>query len=462
MNEPQAIETVPRADDWTRRVLAPTFQSRIYNIVLINLIILLCRPQDELPIIALVGIPIILTAITAVACLARLGELVKISPAIWAMLTILGIGFGWIPFALNNFWAFHTFRDIAQLFVGYLFPILLITSYGTRLRGIATCILSCSAYLGLYSLTHAGKGPGGFLGDENDMCLFLDGLIGFALMTFPSFDRFYPRIIARIAIVLVLAGLIATFSRGGFIGFLLAVLYVFLHSAYKIRLAGVAIIFVLLAPALVPTAYWTEMKTITKTDEGTAKGRIDTWKIGLRIWLRPKYFLFGTGMGNTPWHLHEVETSRDVGEGHSMAGRAVHSSYVQLASDLGTVGIICFLISVGTLITNHRMAGKIRRHRKRGLVYLARGPALRLSEIAPELSASITRELRFIENMLLGANAGLLGVLGAAAFVSALYYPSIWLFVILGLATRVYHRRLAEYLLANEAIPQSPNATVDF
>ena len=263
--------------------------------------------------------------------------------------------------ARNNFWAFSAFRDLLQQYLCYLFPVVLIASYSARLLRIVTCLNLCAAYLGLYSVTHGGVGPGGFLGDENDMALTLLGLVGISLGMFPVLRFGFPKLVlSGSAIALSLVGIVASSSRGGFVGLLLLLSCAFWRTTHKIAMIGVGITIVLGATLFVPTTYWNEMRTITNTEESTAKGRIEIWKIGLNMWLSPEIFLFGSGMQNTPNRIAEYEPDFNRSSaGKSVGGRAVHSSYIQLMCDLGLAGILLFLTAVGGAMWANRRTERV-------------------------------------------------------------------------------------------------------
>ena len=60
------------------------------------------------------------------------------------------------------------------------------------------------------------------------------------------------------------------------------------------------------------------------------------------------------------------------------------------------------------------------------------------------LLAKCRSEIDFVRALLFGVNMGLIGTLGAATFVSAFYYPTIWLLVILSVTVQRHVRALID------------------
>ncbi len=411
----------------------PAGQRGMMTVVVINLFILMCRPQNNIAPLAITRLPMLLSLVPLLVVLPRVAMIWRESRATKAMCLILLFGFAWVPLARNNYWALHTARDLLQQYFCYLFPIIILGAYGARLRRVVNWLLLCGIYLGAYSVTHVGRGPSGFLGDENDMALTLLAFLGIALGVLPVSSRGFTRITAALCAVSTVAGIVVTMSRGGFVGLLCLLAYTFIHSRHKVFMLFAAMFLATGAVTLAPSEYWKEMGTITDTKESTAAGRIEIWKVGLKMWLSPEHFLFGSGMQNTSVHLHEYEPEINKSRyGRSIAGRAVHSTYVQLICDLGLLGVMLFLTAVGGALTGNNRVRKL----------LKRLPEKIQSPDDQASSVSLAEEKKFISALFTGINSGLIGALGAATFVSALYYPTIWLMVSLSVVLQHYSLRL--------------------
>lgn len=128
--------------------------------------------------------------------------------------------------------------------------------------------------------------------------------------------------------------LMQTASRGGTLSFL-SVLVVFWLSA-KRKVVSL-IIFAALAITLIPIAheyvpnYFNRLETIWNYKEDvSAYGRPELWKLGIEfIKERP---LFGIGLGNFEY----------------LAPNSAHNSYIQIASELGIVGFLIWMVFLFT------------------------------------------------------------------------------------------------------------------
>lgn len=264
----------------------------------INLVILFARPQNDLSILRILEIPLILSLCALPIVVPRLLELWKSSLVLKAMFALLLLGGLWIPFAHNNAYAFYTFQDVATQFLLYLFPLILLAQTGRQLRNLTMIVAALGVYLSLYAITHAGRGPGAFLGDENDLCLALLGFLGLPLFLFSHTRTQAERWLFAGGIALMLAGAVASLSRGGFLGLVALLGYLFLRSRAKVLIIAFGVVTLITGFFLVPQEYWEEMSTIQDVHGGTANERTRTWMIAFDIWAHPPHIAFGTGMNN--------------------------------------------------------------------------------------------------------------------------------------------------------------------
>lgn len=405
------------------RAPAPAF---ITNIVALQLIAFFVRPQHELPILGTVGLPTLLSALSLAAWIyaRKTGwgrELLCCS-------LLLFQGLGLVLVATNTRLAFDGVRALSILFFTLCFPIALLY-YTRRLTERLWLIMAAlGLYLGVYSLTHVGRGPGDFLGDENDLCLVLVMLLPFTIGSYFFSHSFFRRSFCVIAALVAIAGMVATFSRGGFVGMLAMFVVLWWRSRQRIKALALSSLVAMVMVALVPSSYWEDMSSIKQTNEGTARARRETWSYSIQIFLRPENVLAGAGMRNTPVLLGDFKLST----GRNLWGRAAHSMYFELLPDLGTIGACLFFSAVfasfRNRIKNRRMIGFLLKRLN------SRPPSLDVNALRSELN------LAFRLSGLL--DASMAGVLASAAFISVLYYPPIWLLLGIGVALATYTRRV--------------------
>ena len=164
----------------SRRVPDPVAQPYFWTIILF-LVLEYVRPplptQLKLQMVIIVALP--------VACAFGRNR-------VWhSILTIQGLFFLeaciQIPLAYNNYSAYLFARVVWGNFAiaACLAWVLQNRRYFRRAVDIWVVIL---AYVGLYGLTHGGKGPGGFFGDENDLALACCTALPFAYFGFEKLE----------------------------------------------------------------------------------------------------------------------------------------------------------------------------------------------------------------------------------------------------------------------------------
>lgn len=319
-----------------------------------------------------------------------------------------------IPFAHNNYAAYFTTR---MLFSNVTLAIAMAWLFAGRsaFRRFYWAWLLVMSWVALFGITHGGRGPGGFLGDENDLALACVGAFPFAFYGFqllPGWRRF----VAGGCGVLLVFAVVVSLSRGGFVGLVAAVIYCFAVSAHKLRNFLLALVAAGVFAMLVPHDYVEEMATIQNTDKGTADTRRFLWATAWNIW--KEHPIIGVGGSNfnfvagryTPkddprWQTPDYQ-ERD------WSGTTVHSTYFQFLSEMGTVGTTLYAVMV---IGHFRSISSLRRRARR--------------------RRDLPKELRSEVEIYAGSLAGgMVGTLAAGAFLSAGYYPFAYFYTGAGVA----------------------------
>ena len=464
------------------RVLRSTSSERsIGTLILFNFILQFTRPQNNLPILGTIGLIIAFSIIGLGFWLPRSGQTwsaqtkaIVIFLIFQAIFIIIG-KVGYDALVRNDFWAFQTWRDLLQQFTCYFFPMIVYFASGSQLRRLVKTLLLISIYVGLYALTHQGKGPGAFLEDENDFCMLLVMLLPFSLMMMPVARSSAGRL-ALFAIALwLLAGVVITESRGGFVGLVFALGYIYWKSPAKVAMTLGTIVICVLGVLAVPTSYWSEIKTIEDVNEGTAKSRTDIWKVAFSVFKDPRHTITGVGLSNTGYWLADFEPVQNrTAYGKSISGRAIHSMYFQLLGDLGLLGVIFLYATVGVSFRRNAKISKRARliFSRADLLFSNVGTSpnvtsdqLELEPSRQELTddirwirSSLKEECKYIVALSTCLNAAILGVLVCGAFISILYYPPIWFLVCASVTLQFYWQKLQKLVQMAEhtAIPARP------
>ncbi len=331
-------------------------------------------------------------------------------------------------FVVNDGWHFWTWTDLIFHFFGFMLVVVFGFSSGLRLRKIISFLTFSGFLLAVWALTHVGVGPGGYLGDENDNCLVLVSLIPISFVYLISGASRLKIIFGYVTAFLLVLAVVATQSRGGFIGFAMVVFFQFWYSPRKVRWILGAFFLGVCSLPFIPEKYYKEIKSIgveSQAGTGTIQERLDTWSYIYKMWKDPRNMFTGVGLENSKWRLHEYEDLERGVTLKSLAGRASHSMYFQLLGDMGLWGV--FMIG-GIIFSSIQSLRKIIRE---------------IKQIKNIDSVIVYKEFIFIQGFARAILCSWLGVLGAAVGISVLYYPTIWFLAALSASLFLYYQKLS-------------------
>lgn len=314
------------------------------------------------------------------------------------VLVFLGLTF--VSMLLPHSRALATGKFLAVL--GYSILFLLITrivTTRTRLRGVVFALLAAHFTL-LAANPNVLLEPdtrnyiegATFLGDGNDFGLSLCILLPLAIELAQSARRWVVQLLAWGSAGVVVLAITATQSRGAALGVAAILAYNWLRSPRKLRafLASAAVGLSILLYA--PPEFFARMGTVTSGQvDGSAQGRIDAWKAGLGMGFNNPILGVGAGSFGPRW------------------GKTAHSTYVLALAELGLPGLACVLALVfGNLRLNRSLQRRLRTQ----------------AGTLPE--EVVARDV----GMLFATSAATVAFAVAGAFLSATYYPH--LFVVTG------------------------------
>lgn len=342
----------------------------------------------------------------AAAAKERIGD----DPGVKAVFGILGLVFLSVLTADVQEFAWDRFTAL----VGYVIIFWVLLSELTTIGRIKGLFITLAAV----HLVIAGLNPilftdpenrnyiasGSFLGDGNDFSLSVNVVVPLALFLVLN-AKAWLRPLWLAALLVLVACVVLTQSRGGTLGLGAMVAYYWLKSPKKVQTGILAVGVAGLVVALAPGAYFSRMNQIGDTQEGSASARLMAWGVAIRM--ATDNPLLGVGAGNFPTKIgNEYRT-----EGVFGAGMTAHSVYFLALGELGVPGLAMVLYFIITgLLANGRLARDLRdRH----------GPGT----VEAQLLAS--------------SSASLIAFAVAGAFLSALYYPHIY--VMAGFQAAIRH-----------------------
>ncbi len=317
------------------------------------------------------------------------------------ILALMAIG---VITSVNNYWAFQYFRDMVLMAV-FVFLIVNLVTTSTEMRRVIGLMVAAHAYFCLKGLGQFAAGNvfgttgtvgSGFLGDENDFALALIVMFPFVFFSIQRSKSGARRFLWTALSLLVLLTTMATMSRGGFVGMAVTLFVCWVMSANKIRNAAVLLFLILVVAVAAPKRYMREIESIRNTGEGTADLRVKYWRAGLKMYA--EHPLIGVGQGNSGALL---PIYMDVPDANTKWGRAMHGTIPLLLAELGTIGFLLYAAFFFQTVW-----------------YVRRMVRYPIDDPDERVYARYLSQSTF---------AAMLGFLACSAFLSALYYPHLYI-----------------------------------
>jgi O-antigen ligase len=349
------------------RSRAAELQFRELSLVLLAIGVLVLisvgRVHDHIGLIAVFRPGLTLTALCFVAAVVRPSAL-SVGPALRAWPTrgmiavvasaVLASFFGLSLGASGNFMITYMLPVLVLFFL-----IALAVRNENDLRWIALAYVAAVIAVGMASIFlsepmhfdgYTRQGGVGMY-DGNDIgVVFMVGL-PLAVVFLRSRDRVL-QLVAIGAACLALIALVLTASRGGLIGLAVGGLaMVVLSPGWNIpkKLAAIAVPVVAMV-LFAPDGYWDQMSSILHPQDDynltSDTGRIAIWTRALGY--IAQYPIFGIGPNNflrAGWFISDVGSSGLVGA--VIMDQAPHNTFIQVWTELGTVGLLIWLTLIG-------------------------------------------------------------------------------------------------------------------
>jgi len=265
--------------------------------------------------------------------------------------------------------------------------------------------------------------------DENDLALGINTVLPIALSLGMGEKELKKKIYYLCLTGVFCAANIISFSRGGFVGMIAAVMFVWVKSwkgkaKATVLIMGLACGMLLFAPA----AFWDEMRTIKDgTADATGGGRVFMWKVAVREFLDNP--VMGVGVMNygvwLPEYVRDDDVMSDGTEPQGITtryGRVCHSLYFTVLSELGLIGVVLFGMMLYSFFKSMRFVIGSNKD-------LVEEEQARTSPQDLETG----NKCRLLG---LGLSGSMIGFLVSAAFLSVLYYPQFWLMCSLGISLK--------------------------
>lgn len=401
--------------------------------------LLFLRPQEQIPLLN----PLHLAEISALLALAamvmgRLGRGLAVTRYTPELGGVLLLGFTILATAPLSIWpggAVGTFTDIYVKII-LIFVLMLNTlTNPKRIDRFLWLIVFASGYIALRAVADYARGVnlvengrvqgsvGGMFKNPNDLALNMVAVMPLAVALAMRTRMTLGRLAAAGCALLMIGAVVVSQSRSGTIG--LGVMILVLGGSIARRRPAVAVAGVLalfLALPVMPSSYWHRISSITdgsQDETGSREAR--------RILLRESFQAFLehplTGVGAGQFKNYDPE-------GREQAWRESHNVVLQVAAELGIVGLGGFLFLVVRAATS---SGRTRR-----LLRIAgRIPPRRSNVLGP--GAVVTyAESEWLRSHTSAMTAALAGWFFCALFASVAYNWTFYYLLALAVAPREF------------------------
>ena len=415
-------------------------RDRAFTWMLLFTIVLFTRPQDIIRPLDFLH----LAELTAIAGLVSLisGRMARGQPFTRVTPELVGVvAFGAVilftaPFSIWMGGAVGVFKDLySKVILVYLLAVNTITTPKRLERFTWVLVLSVS-YVSLLTMmdylrgtnvwahgTRAVGAVNGFMANPNDLATNMVAFLPLAAFMAMRRSTAIKRVTAASCAVLMLATAIASGSRGGFLGMIVMIL-VFGAMAVRKRpgLIVAAVLAGMCALPLVPSSYWHRIASITdesKDDYGSAEARRTLARESMEAFAENP--LTGVGAGN----FKAWKPSRD-GAWHES-----HNVVLQVAAELGLVGLAVFFFLVGRAFQGVLQTRRLLRQARRAAAARRQGRAVQAN--APQITAE---EAEMLDAHSAAMLASLCGWFVCAIFASVAYNWTLYYLLALAASPR--------------------------
>jgi len=254
-----------------------------------------------------------------------------------------------IPLAIDPAKAWHEFSDTFVRCIVIFVVLINVVRTERRLNGLLLLALATGIWLSLGAINdyrlglmtvegyRAGGRGGGIFGNSNDMALFLVTIVPIAIALLLGSRSLARKFLFGGAAILMVAGIVLTYSRGGFIGLLVALGFlawrVGRRRRVEILVAGFVMVAVFLA--LMPSYALRLASILIPSLDPVGSSEARSGELLRSLYVAIRHPLLGIGMGN---YAPEM----------SYRGLVTHNSYTQVAAEMGAAALVCYTMFIVT------------------------------------------------------------------------------------------------------------------
>ena len=341
------------SSNWLKR--GHTFS---YAALFLFTVILYARPSEFYPSAVTASLALVAGAITVAffvpSQLSMEGTLTARPREVSLVLLFALTGLLSIPLAISPAVAWHEFSDTFIRCIVIFIVVVNAVRTEARLKGLLYLAIAVSVWLSFGAINDyrlglltvegyrvGGRGSGIF-GNSNDMALYLVTIVPVAVALLLGARSVARKLLFGSCTLLMIAAVVLTYSRGGFIGLMIALAFLAWRVGSRHRAEILILGFMLVAGflAVAPGGYALRLASIfvpSLDPVGSADARRGELMRSLYIALRHPFL--GIGMGN---YAPEM----------SYHGLVTHNSYTQVAAEMGMAALYCYTMFIVTPLRN--------------------------------------------------------------------------------------------------------------
>lgn len=191
----------------------------------------------------------------------------------------------------------------------------------------------------------------GFTHNPNVLATELVLVIAIVISLYAALKLIWAKLFLLIALLIVTGGIILTFSRAGFLGLSIVLFLSFWRFYFRNNKRPSVLIFSTLIFVLVffviipfiPQSYWQRMQTIANTSEVAIRGRIDAFKVGIKMML--DYPFIGAGYNYFMYEFWERIHTTAVVETRGTLLHA-HNLFINTGAESGIFSLFFLLLLI--------------------------------------------------------------------------------------------------------------------
>lgn len=252
-----------------------------------------------------------------------------------------------IPLAINPPHAWQEFSGTFIRCVVMFIVMVNVVRTKARLKGLLLLALAAGLWLSVEAINDyrlglmtvegyraSGRG-GGIFGNSNDMALFLVTIVPIAIALLLGSRSLALKFFFGGGVVLMFAGIVLTYSRGGFIGLLVALTFFAWKAGQRRRFMIIVVGFLIVAAflALVPGYALRLASILVPSLDPLGSSDARSGELFRSLYVAIRHPLLGIGMGN---YAPEM----------SHRGLVTHNSYTQVAGEMGMAALVCYTMFI--------------------------------------------------------------------------------------------------------------------